>query len=132
MMKTGMLNRPLGAAPRLRRGAFFAFALVSAVALAGCANPNFIGLQDFGTINGNVVDQNGKPVAQALVSATGTTSTVQTQSNGAFNLSNVAVGEQTVTAQAAGYGAPATATVIVVKNDNVTAGNLVLTSVISH
>lgn len=127
-----MTNRPFGTPSRFRRGAFLAFGALSLAALTRCANPNFIGLQDFGTINGNVVDQNGKPIAGALVSSTGSGQNgVSTQSNGAFNLINVAVGEQTVTAQAAGYGTPAQATVIVVKNQNVTAGNLVLTSTIT-
>ena len=126
-----MTNRPPHSTPRYRRRTLLQLAASLAV-LAGCTNPNFIGLQDFGTINGNVVDQSGKPIAQALVSSTGTSSIYNTQSNGSFNLINVAVGEQTVTVSAPGYLNSATATVIVVKNQNVTAGNLVLTSVSGH
>ncbi len=102
----------------------FAFA---AGALASCANPNFIGVQDFGYIVGNVVDQNSKPVGGALVSATGTTATSRTDQTGAFNLQNVAVGEQTVSIQAAGYSS-GSATVIVVKNQGVTVPTISLTS----
>jgi hypothetical protein len=116
---------------RRKRGSFLALGAFALAAIVGCADPNFIGLQDFGTINGNVVDQNGKAVQGAVVSSTGTGGNgVSTQSGGAFNLVNVAVGEQTVTVTAAGYQS-ATATVIVVKNGNVTAGNVVITSTVA-
>ncbi len=62
----------------------------------------------------------------ALVSSTGTTSTVSTATNGSFTLNNVAVGEQTVSVSEPGY-ATATADVIVTKNQSVNAGNLTLT-----
>jgi hypothetical protein len=100
-----------------------------ALSFSGCANPNYIGVQNYGYIVGNVVDQNGKPIANAFVYATGTTQTSHTGPDGGFNIQNVAVGEQTVTAQAAGYqpqGSPVT--VIVVQNQGVQAGNIVLQS----
>jgi hypothetical protein len=100
---------------------------LAAGALAGCANPNLIGVQDYGYIVGNVTDQNSKPVAGALVSATGTTSTTRTDVKGNFNLQNVAIGEQTVTIQAAGYGS-GTADVIVVKNQGVTVPTVTIKS----
>jgi len=116
-----MHTRPIRIASRLRlRFATAAVALVLAGgALAGCANPNLIGVQDYGYIVGNVTDQNSKPVAGALVSATGTTTTTRTDEKGNFNLQNVAIGEQTVTIQAAGF-ASGTSTVIVQKNQGVT------------
>jgi hypothetical protein len=102
---------------RLRPRFAVAALVLAAGALAGCANPNLI--QDYGYVVGNVIDQNSKPVAGALVSATGTTTTTRTDDKGNFNLQNVAIGEQTVTIQAAGFGS-GTATVIVVKNQGVT------------
>jgi len=100
---------------------------VLAVSLAACANPNYIGVQDYGYIVGNVVDQNGKPIPNALVTATGTNGTARTGPDGGFNLQNVATGEQTVTASAAGYQPQATpVTVIVVQGQGVQAGNIVL------
>jgi TolB protein len=97
------------------------------LSLSGCANPNYIGIQNYGYIVGNVVDQTGKPISNAFVYATGTTQTAHTGPDGGFNIQNVAVGEQTVTAQAAGYqpqGSPVT--VIVTQNAGVQAGNIVL------
>ena len=94
--------------------------------VTGCANPSFIGVQDFGTVYGNAVSSTGQPVSSALVSSTGTTTTVQTAANGSFDLTNVAVGEQTVTVQAPGY-ATATADVVVTKDGSVNAGNVTLT-----
>jgi len=127
-----MTHRPLGNSPRFRRGAFAAAGALALGMLAACANPNFIGLQDFGTVNGNVVDQNGKPISQALVSITGSNSAgVYTQSNGSFTLVNIAVGEQTLSVSAAGYTSNNSTTVIVLKNQNVTAGNIVLTSTVA-
>ena len=99
---------------------------------AGCANPNYIGVQDYGYVVGNVVDQNGKPIPDALVTATGTNNTAHTGPTGGYNLQGVAAGEQTVTAYAAGYQSQASPiTVIVVKDQGVTAPNIVLTSVAS-
>jgi hypothetical protein len=105
------------------------------LSLAGCANPNFIGVQDFGYIVGNVVDQNGKPVANAFVTSTGASgaASVSTGPNGGFTIQNVAVGEQQVTVTPpAGYAAPAggPVTVIVVKNQGVSAGNIVIQNVL--
>ena len=93
--------------------------------LAGCANPSFIGVQDFGTVYGNAVSSTGQPVTSALVSSTGSTTTQQTAANGSFSLTNVAVGEQTVTVSSPGY-LTATADVIVTKNMSVNAGNITL------
>ncbi len=100
-----------------------------AFALTGCADPNFIGIQDFGYIVGNVVDQNGKPVQGALVTSTGVTGAPATTGpNGSFSIQNVAVGQQTVTVNPpGGYSAPAAPiTVIVVKGQGVSAGNIVI------
>ena len=97
------------------------------LALAGCANPSFIGVQDYGSIYGNAVTSTGAALSGAYVSSTGSTSIVQSASNGSFTMSNVAVGEQTVTIQAPGYST-ATETVVVVKDSSVNAGNVSLTA----
>jgi hypothetical protein len=101
-----------------------------AFSLSGCANPNFIGIQDFGYIVGNVVDQNGKPVQNALVGTTGASgaAAVSTGPNGGFTIQNVAVGEQTITVNPPpGYSSPGSPiTVIVVKGQGVSAGNIVI------
>jgi hypothetical protein len=119
------MNRPLA---RLRRRDL---ALLGAVAFAtllgskGC-DSNYIGVQDYGSVIGNVVDQSGKPIPNAFVRITGTTTTSTTGPMGAFTIVHVAVGEQTVTAYAAGYDGQATADVIVVKDKTASAGNLSL------
>ncbi len=127
-----MTNRPLPAGPRYRRRTLglAALAFVSLLGAKGC-DSNAIGVQDYGTVYGNVVDGSGKPIAQALVSATGTTTTVSTERDGAFSLVHVAVGEQTVTVRAAGF-TTATADVIVTKDKNVAAGNIALASTVAH
>lgn len=105
-----------------------------AFSLAGCANPNYIGIQDFGYIVGNVVDQNGKPVQNAFVTSTGASgaAAVSTGANGGFTIQNVAVGQQTVSVNPPpGYAAPAgPVTVIVAKGMGVSAGNIVIQSVL--
>ena len=108
------------------------FGLVGAGALAGCANPNFIGIQDYGTIIGNVVDSSGKPIVGALVSATGTSSTYRTVGDGSFSLPQVAVGTQMVSISAPGYGPPAAPPGgVVTKDGTLSLGNIVLPSTTS-
>jgi endo-alpha-N-acetylgalactosaminidase len=121
-MQVRPLSRPL-----FRCGLFLA-----ALALSGCPNPTTIGLQDYGSINGNVVSATGSPIQGAVVSSTGSTQPVTTGPNGTFTLTGVAVGQQTVTASAAGY-ATATVQVIVTKDSTVTVpgNNIVLTQTTS-
>ena len=114
----------------IARGIFLG--IVSTATLAGCTNPNFIGVQDYGTIIGNVVDGSGKPLAGALVSSTGSSSTFRTAGDGSFTLPQVAIGTQTISVSAPGYAPPATQpSVVVPKNGTVAAGNIVLVSVTS-
>jgi hypothetical protein len=55
---------------------------VMALALAGCPNPNDIGVQTYGTVAVTVIQaSNGKPVAGALVNA-GSTVTCTTGADG--------------------------------------------------
>ena len=104
--------------------------LLACLALTGCPNPTAIGLQDYGSIYGNVVSSTGSPIQGAVVSSTGSTQPVTTGPSGAFTLANVAVGQQTVTVSAAGY-ATATASVLVTKGDSVPAGNITMTQTTS-
>lgn len=70
----------------------------------GCQpDPNHIGVQDFGSIVGRVIDaKTNQPVNTALV-AVGTTVTATTDTQGAFTLTNVPAGTQTITVSAGGY-----------------------------
>ncbi len=98
--------------------------------LSGCANPTFIGVQDYGSVYGNVVSTAGAALGGVLVSSTGSTTVVTSAPNGSFTLNNVAVGEQTVTAQSAGYATTMT-TVVVTKDQSVNAGNIQLAATTS-
>jgi hypothetical protein len=124
-----MFDRPHEARRRYRIARRTILGGVSAIAfgLAGCANPTFIGVQDYGSIYGNVLDSNNKPIGGALVTATGTNNTIRSGPDGSFTLPQVAVGTQTLTVSAPGYGQPANPiSVLVVKNQAVSAGNIVL------
>ncbi len=88
-------------------------ALATLLGAKGC-DPNYIGVQDYGSIAGNVVDQKGTPLASAIVSV-GSLATIRSDAKGGFVLPHVPVGEQTVQAQAAGY-ISGSVTVIVAKD----------------
>ena len=88
---------------------------LSLPAVAGCVNPNAIGVQDTGTITGRVVDavtQNG--IENAIVSVG--TVTGRTQPGGAFTIL-VPIGQQSVVVSATGYQSLTGPTVNVVKNE---------------
>ena len=75
--------------------------LVAALALAGCPNPNDIGVQNTGTVNVKTVDaNNGQPVVGALVSA-GSNYVCNTGADGTCALT-LPVGKWTVSAHVAG------------------------------
>ena len=111
---------------RVRLASFLAYSFAAAT-LAGCANPNFIGIQDYGTVYGNVVDSGGKPIGEALLSATGSTSTIRSNGDGSFKLPQISVGTQTISASAPGYGS-ATTSILVVKDTETSVGNIALVS----
>ncbi len=69
----------------------------------GCSPPpNVVGVQDFGSVTGRVLDaMTNRPIANALVSV-GSLYASRADVNGAFTLRTVA-GDQTVTARAPGY-----------------------------
>jgi hypothetical protein len=76
----------------------------------GCTNPNAVGVQQYGSIVGRVLDAtNNRPVSGVLVSV-GSLYTTYTDPTGGFRLSNIPIGMQQVTANAPGYatnGTPA-------------------------
>lgn len=93
---------------------------IAAVALAGCPNPNAIGVQDMGTIVATTVDgTSGQPIANVIVSA-GSNFTCTTASNGVCTLPQVPVGAWTVMGNAAGLHGSATTTVTKNNTSNVT------------
>jgi len=89
------------------RYALFAGAGLAALALAGCVNPNSIGVQKFGTIAAYaVLASNNQPVANALV-IVNSTQQCSTHADGTCQIPMVPIGPQQVSAAAAGLtGAP--------------------------
>ena len=128
------MNRPLpvpGRSYGVRTTlAFAALSIATLVGAKGC-DSNYIGVQDYGTVIGNIVDQTGKPIANALVRITGSTTTSSTDPKGGFYLQRVAAGEQTVTAYAAGFNGSVTCDAVVVKEKTASCGNLTLVSTTS-
>ena len=70
----------------------------------GCSpTPNVVGVQDYGQVTGRVLDaMTNRPIPSALVSV-GSLYTASTDATGAFTLTKVPIGDQTVTARAPGY-----------------------------
>lgn len=81
----------------------FVFLLSLGANGGGCSNPNAVGVQQYGTIVGRILDAtNNRPVSGVLVSV-GSLFTATSDPNGAFTLSNIPIGHQEVTASAPGY-----------------------------
>jgi hypothetical protein len=81
----------------------FVFLLSLGANGGGCSNPNAVGVQQYGTIVGRVLDAtNNRPIANVLVSV-GSIYTAYSDPRGAFTLSNIPIGHQQVTASAPGY-----------------------------
>lgn len=81
----------------------FVFLLSLGANGGGCSNPNAVGVQQYGTIVGRILDAtNNQPVGNVLVSV-GSIYTGYSDPNGAFTLSNIPIGHQAVTASKAGY-----------------------------
>jgi|HubBroStandDraft_6_1064221.scaffolds.fasta_scaffold939961_2 hypothetical protein len=92
-----------------------------AALLAGCVNPNAIGLQDTGTVYGRVADATTQqPIANAIVTINSLLNQ-KTNANGVFSIANVPIGTQTVTVYQNGYQT-ATVQVQVVKGQQSDAG----------
>jgi Carboxypeptidase regulatory-like domain len=81
-----------------------AFVLLLGANGGGCSgDPNSIGVQDYGSVTGRVLDAtNNRPVANALISV-GALYTATTDSQGGFTLARIPIGSQDVTASAPGY-----------------------------
>lgn len=87
----------------------------------GCSPaPNVVGVQDYGSVTGRVLDaMTNRPIPNALVSV-GSLYASRADVNGAFTLRTVA-GDQTVTARAAGYST-ASADTTINKDETVSIG----------
>lgn len=83
-----------------------------ALALAGCPNPNAIGVQTYGTVAVTAVDgSTGQPVSGALINA-GSTYTCTTGSNGSCpSPLQLPVGKWTIVASAPGLHGSADVTI---------------------
>lgn len=69
----------------------------------GCSNPNNIGVQQYGTVVGRILDAtNNRPVPNATVSI-GSIYIGNSDPNGAFSLNQIPIGTQTLSASAPGY-----------------------------
>src|SRR5271166_2934166 len=97
----------------LKEGTMNRYSLLAAAALGllvvlscngatGPAGPAGTPAVDKGTIAGTVADPTGAPVGGATVSTAPTTSTAQTDSMGAFTLSNIPIGIYTLIASKSG------------------------------
>jgi len=88
----------------------------------GCSpTPGVVGVQDYGQVTGRVLDaMTNRPIPSALVSV-GSLYTTTADPNGAFTLTRVPVGDQTITARAPGYNY-ATTDATVMKDQTVGAG----------
>ena len=100
---------------KLRFGILGLVLLLGLGANGGGCNGSPVGVQDYGSITGRVLDSvTNQPVGGALVSV-GSLFTAYANPQGAFTLTGVPTGTQTVTVRSPGY-AP-TATDILVRKD---------------
>jgi hypothetical protein len=119
---------------RLRAGRHFAGAALRLLpaalvfaSLGGCLDPNFIGVQDYGSVNGRVIDaKTNAPVNGAIVSV-GSLEVQHTVSDGTFLLNHIPAGSQTLLVQAPGY-ASASVRIEIVKGQSAQAGLVSLAS----
>jgi Carboxypeptidase regulatory-like domain len=89
--------------------------LVLLLAMGDSCNNGVVGVQDYGSVTGRVLDATtNRPIANALVSV-GSLFVVTADAQGAFTLPHVPVGLQNVTARMPGYTTDAT--VLRVKKD---------------
>ncbi len=97
--------------------------LVFLLTVADSCNNNIVGVQDYGSITGRVLDATtNRPISHALVSV-GSLYTTTADTQGAFTLPKVPIGLQTVDARQPGY-TTAAATVRIKKNVTTQAGYL--------
>lgn len=87
----------------------------------GCSQPGVVGVQDYGSITGRVLDATtNAPIANALVSV-GSLFTTSSDAKGGFVLDHVPIGQQSVTVRDAGYH-DVSVTLQVVKDQTSSAG----------
>jgi len=87
----------------------------------GCGN-GVVGVQDYGSITGRVLDSaNNRPIAGALVSV-GSLYTASTDTQGGFTIPHVPIGLQAVTARSPGYGTVTSDDATVVKDQTASVG----------
>ena len=104
--------------------------LVMLLAMGDSCSNGVVGVQDYGSVTGRVLDATtNKPVPNAIVSV-GSLYTVSADPQGGFTMPRIPIGTQTVTARAAGY-TTANVDVDVAKNRNSTAGYLRIVPVAS-
>jgi len=103
---------------KLRFGILGLVLLLGLGADGGGCNGSPVGVQDYGTITGRVIDAaTNKPIGGALISV-GSLYTGYADPQGAFSLTPVPTGTQTVTARSPGY-ASGTADILVRKDQAV-------------
>ena len=99
----------------------FVFFLTVAANGGGCAPANVVGVQDYGTVVGRVLDATtNRPIPGALVSV-GSLYTGRADATGAFTIAGVPIGSQVVVARAPGFTSNS-ARVAITKNVTTSAG----------
>ncbi|HEY9086072.1 MAG TPA: carboxypeptidase regulatory-like domain-containing protein [Candidatus Tyrphobacter sp.] len=99
----------------------FGFLVLLGANGGGCSQPNVVGVQDYGSVTGRVLDATSNlPIPNALVSV-GSLFTASTDGRGGFVMTRVPIGQQTVTVRAAGY-TTVTTNVAIVKDQAASIG----------
>lgn len=97
--------------------------LVVLLTMGDSCNNGVVGVQDYGSVTGRVLDATtNKPIADAIVSV-GSLFVVTADAQGAFTLPHVPIGHQSVAARMAGYTTDSE-TLTVHKNETAQAGYL--------
>ena len=94
----------------------------------GCSQPHVVGVQDYGSVTGRVLDSTTNlPIANALVSV-GSIYTATSDGRGAFLIPRVPIGQQTVTVRAPAY-TTVSDVVMIAKDQGVSIGYARLTPI---
>ena len=89
--------------PKTARTAF-ALVLISGMAAACAPNPNGMGVAEYGTVTGRIVDTDSlQPISGATVAIGDIVSITALVDQGGFVLRNVPIGTQTITISAIGW-----------------------------
>lgn len=88
---------------RLRYGVLSLVLLLALGAQGGGCDNGVVGVQDYGSVTGRVLDSStNKPIGGALISV-GSLYTANADADGAFTVPKVPTGDQSIVARAAGY-----------------------------